>query len=180
MKGVIFCEFLEMVEKEFGYETVDHIITESNIASGGIYTSTGTYPHQEIFALTKALSERVQIPLEDLLYHYGKYAFKILGGHHKDLVKNYNDAFKLLTRVEDTIHVEVLKLYPEAELPRLDIRQLSNKKMEIIYKSQRRMSSFAKGLIDGCLEHYDEKCDVDVQPLNEDGTKVLFTIEKVQ
>ena len=38
MKGIVFTEFLDMVEKEFGYETVDHIIENSELSSNGIYT----------------------------------------------------------------------------------------------------------------------------------------------
>ena len=43
MKGVIFTEFLELVEKKFGLAMVDKIIGQSNLASEGIYTSVGTY-----------------------------------------------------------------------------------------------------------------------------------------
>ena len=39
MKGIIFTEFLDMVEKKFSIETVDHIIEVSNLSSGGSYTA---------------------------------------------------------------------------------------------------------------------------------------------
>ena len=61
MKGIIFREFLEMVEEQFGYKTVDTIIENSNLASKGIYTSVGTYPHQEMFSLVKELSALTNI-----------------------------------------------------------------------------------------------------------------------
>ena len=41
MKGIVFTEFLEMVEDQ----------------SGGAYTSVGTYDHNEIFRLVNCLSE---------------------------------------------------------------------------------------------------------------------------
>ena len=35
MKGIVFTEFLEMVEEKYGYEVVDQIIEESKLPSGG-------------------------------------------------------------------------------------------------------------------------------------------------
>ena len=51
MKGIVFTEFLDMVEERFGYEVVDQIISESKLSTDGIYTSVGTYPHSEIVKL---------------------------------------------------------------------------------------------------------------------------------
>ena len=56
MKGVVFTEFLEMVEDQFGYETVDAIIVNSKVPSEGAYTAVGTYPSSEIFSLVEHLS----------------------------------------------------------------------------------------------------------------------------
>ena len=38
MKGIIFRGFLNLVEENFGIETMDAIIEESDLASGGAYT----------------------------------------------------------------------------------------------------------------------------------------------
>ncbi|MBT6440017.1 MAG: hypothetical protein HOK72_09965, partial [Flavobacteriales bacterium] len=51
MKGVVFTEFLELVEKEFGLEIVQRIIDECDLATGGVYTSVGTYSHKEMFKM---------------------------------------------------------------------------------------------------------------------------------
>lgn len=36
MKGIVFTEFLDMVEEKFGYGVVDQIITESKLESNGM------------------------------------------------------------------------------------------------------------------------------------------------
>jgi len=56
MKGIVFTEFLEMVEAKFSPEMTDRIITESKVPSGGAYSAVGTYDHEEIVALVQALS----------------------------------------------------------------------------------------------------------------------------
>ena len=51
MKGIVFTEFLEMVEETIGLETVDYIIYKSELKSEGIYTSVGTYDFFEMLSL---------------------------------------------------------------------------------------------------------------------------------
>ena len=75
MKGIVFTGFLDMVEKKFGIEIVDHIITESKLQSEGVYTSVGTYDFVEMQSLLVNLSKKVAIPLDDLIYNYGLYFF---------------------------------------------------------------------------------------------------------
>ena len=41
MKGMVFIEFLELVEEKFGLEMVDNIIEQSNLESEGVYTLVG-------------------------------------------------------------------------------------------------------------------------------------------
>ena len=73
MKGIVFTEFLEMVESTFGLETVDYIITNSDLESKGAYTAVGTYDFGEMLRLVTNLSEKVNSPVDDLLYVYGTY-----------------------------------------------------------------------------------------------------------
>jgi len=75
MKGIVFTEFLDMVEKKFGYEVVDQIIGDSNLNSKGVYTSVGTYPHSEVVQLLMNLSDKVKIDPRILRKEFGKYLF---------------------------------------------------------------------------------------------------------
>lgn len=176
MKGIIFKEFLEMVEDKFGYEMVDTIIEESKLPNDGAYTSVGTYPHTEIVSLVSNLSKHSNIEGAKLLEVFGEHAFGIFSVAYKEMFKGHNNAFKFLSSVEGTIHVEVLKLYPEAELPTLVTSSMDNNKMVLLYKSTRAMSDFAKGLILGCLKYFNEKATIEDLPLKADQTEVQFTI----
>lgn len=57
MKGMVFTQFLDMVEAEFSPEAADKIIVQAGLPSGGSYTSVGTYDHSEIVALVAQLSQ---------------------------------------------------------------------------------------------------------------------------
>ena len=75
MKGIVFTEFLELVEDKFGLEMLDAIIGASNLESVGVYTGIGTYNFSEMLALLTNLSERTTISIDDLLLAYGEHFF---------------------------------------------------------------------------------------------------------
>ncbi|MBN2635003.1 MAG: heme NO-binding domain-containing protein [Prolixibacteraceae bacterium] len=178
MKGLIFREFLNMVENRFGYEIVDSIIEKSMVPSKGIYTSVGTYDPKEMFSLLEVLSRKKHIPVNKLLNEFGKYVFIVFTRSYPVFFMDKKTAFEILTNVENKIHVEVLKLYPEAELPRFNIQKQTPDTMDMIYQSDRKMSYFAEGLIRGCFDYFGEKAIVEQKWLNEAGTEVLFRITK--
>lgn len=178
MKGLVFREFLGMVENEFGYETVDTIIEKSKVPSNGVYTSVGTYKVEEMFALVGELSREKDIPANKLLFVFGKYIFSVFQKSAPHFFKNKSNSFDLLSDVEDTIHVEVLKLYPEAELPTFEVKQVSDTELSMLYHSKRKLSDLAEGLIAGCLEYFEEKATIKKELIKEDGSIVLFRIVK--
>ena len=100
MKGIIFTEFLELVEEKFGLAMVDKIITQSELQSGGIYTSVGTYEFAEMLQLLTRLSENTDISKDDLLLVYSEHLFKALVRSHPNLVDHYKDPMDLLASIE--------------------------------------------------------------------------------
>lgn len=178
MKGVVFTGFLDLVEDKFGYEMVDKIIESSDLPSGGVYTSIGTYPHREIVQLVVQLSRHSQIPVSDLLKVYGQHFFSVLATQYAHFLTNITSSFQLFESIHHYIHVEVKKLYPDAELPHFATTRLSENVLEMIYTSERKMSDFAEGLIESCLKHYGETATIEKANITEDGSKVRFLITK--
>jgi hypothetical protein len=179
MKGIIFRELLNLTEELFGYETVDEIIEKSNLKSKGVYTSVGTYPHAEVFELVKQLSIKTNLPEETLFKEFGKYAFGVFSKSYPNLMVDFTDALTFLQHIEDTIHVEVLKLYPEAELPKFIVEKRTENELILNYSSERKMSDLAEGLIQGCFEHYKIKATLKIEVLKTDKSNVRFIINKI-
>ena len=67
MKGIVFTEFLEMVEQKFGMDMVNDLIDNNSLSSGGVYSAVGTYDHSEMVTLVMDLNKRSGIALPDLL-----------------------------------------------------------------------------------------------------------------
>ncbi len=176
MKGIIFAEFLEMVEEKFGLETVDAIIDASNLESGGAYTTVGTYDFNEMVSLLQNLNARVQIPINELIYAFGHYLFNSLKKAHPEVIDSYTSPIGLLYSIEDHIHVHVKKLYPDAELPTFKILKKTNNSLSMIYVSSRGLYRLAHGLIEKTFEHFNKSAKVVYELLKEDGTEVKFEI----
>ena len=175
MKGVVFTEFMDMVETSFGEEQLDLLLEEAD--SDGVYTAVGTYPHSEMVNLVVVLSKQTGKPIGELLEFFGNYMFQSFTRLYPSFFKEATTSFDFLERVEDYIHVEVLKIYPEAELPRFQTHRISDKQLQMIYKSERSMGMLAVGLIRGCLRHYQETGDVIIEGESEDGSHVTFLVE---
>lgn len=180
MKGIVFREFIDMVESQFSLETADAIIAASTLSTEGAYTSVGTYPHEEMVQLVTHLSRETGIPVRDLLMHFGRHLFKRFAVVHPDHVLSYQTAFDLLRRLDGNIHVEVRKLYNDAELPSFTYEQLSDDSMVFIYSSHRKLADFAQGLIEGCIAHFDESLRIEREDLPEDqtGARTRFTLSR--
>lgn len=176
MKGIVFTEFLEMVESKFGLETVDTIIEQSHLPSEGIYTSVGTYDFNEMVSLITNLSKESNLPAGDLIYTFGLYLFTSLGKAHPEVIASYTSPISLLHSIEDHIHVHVKKLYPEAELPTFKILEKTDTSISMVYSSSRGLYRLAHGLMEKAFEHFNGKAEISFELLKEDGTEVKFDI----
>lgn len=179
MKGMVFTEFLEMVETAYGISTVDKIIELSQLPSGGAYTAVGTYDHSEMVTLVGKLSQMTGVPVSGLLKIYGKHLFGRLYASYGHFFSGVNDCFDFLEKIEGYIHKEVLKLYPDAELPQFSHNRRSPDLLELVYRSPRQMGDFAEGLIEGCADHFKEKVTIEKQQiLPGDGSEIRFLIRR--
>lgn len=179
MKGIVFTEFLELVEQKFGLEMVDRIITQSDLGSKGIYTAIGTYEFSEMLQLLQNLHDNTGIEIDDLLRIYGEFFFSVLESNYGQLIARYSSPLDMLASIEKYIHVEVQKIYPDASLPTFDVVSLKDNSLEMIYKSDKAMHHFGLGLMTKTFEHFDKKANIILEKIKPDGTEVRFLIEEI-
>lgn len=160
MKGMVFTNFLEMVEEHFGLDMVDGIIEASDLPSKGAYTSVGTYPHTEMVALLQSLEKATKVPIPQLLVTYGEYLFAKLAAGYPVMLEDCSCSKDLMIRLDGVVHVEVAKLYPDAELPRFHTVELPNGDLEMTYLSERHLEDLAEGLLRGSLVHFGDKATI--------------------
>lgn len=179
MKGIVFSEFIELVEDKFGFDMADEIIDEADLPSGGAYTSVGTYDHQELITLVSLLSDKTGIPVEDLVKVFGEHMLGQFVKGYPMFFEGVDSCFQFLDTIENKVHVEVKKLYPEAELPTFTTGELTDKKMVLTYESRRPFSALAYGLIKGSASYFGEAITIEMVDESVEGhTKVSFTLTK--
>ena len=176
MKGMIFTEFMEMVEATWSLDQVDAIIARSRVASGGAYTAVGNYPHGEFVALVAALSQETGLATADLQRTFGQYLFERFAYAYPRLLQGMSGSFQFLSGIETTLHAEVRKLYPDAELPTFAVEQQPGH-LTLTYFSQHPFSDLAHGLIEGCAAHFGETVAVRREAVsNIPGAQARFTL----
>jgi hypothetical protein len=181
MKGMIFTEFFDMVGETFSPEMVEKIIDASNLPNGGAYSDVGTYDYQEMLRLVINLSKETNVPVPQLEAAYGKYLFGKFLNRYPKLIQSCSSTFEFLEHVDRHIHVEVLKLYPDAELPRFECEIINPAHMTMRYRSNHPFANLAEGLILGCAEHFNEKIAINMKDLGatpEKKVNFLFSLTK--
>jgi hypothetical protein len=179
MKGIVFTEFLEMVEDKFSPEMADRIIEQAHLPSGGIYTAVGTYDHREMIELVSHLSGETGVAAAELMRSFGMHLFERFYEMYPIYFDRVSSSFDFLRRIEGYIHVEVRKLYPEAELPSFACDTPRPGRLRLTYRSARPFAVLAEGLVRGCVAHYGEAVDVEVEDLSGGtGTAARFLLTK--
>lgn len=180
MKGVVFVEFLEMVEAKFSPEMLEEIIEEAQLPNGGAYTSVGTYDHREIYRLVTALSGAAQLPIAQLLRDFGAHLFPRLVASHQEIVRSKTtSALDFLLGIERHVHAEVRKLYPDAELPSIGARMHGPRKLIVEYSSTRALADLAHGLLFGCVAYFGEAITIERRDLDgEANAHTLFVLTR--
>jgi hypothetical protein len=179
MKGIIFTEFVDMVEARFSPQVLDRILQAAHLPSGGAYTSVGTYDHAEMWSLVVELSKVSEVPMPDLLKGFGEYLMSRFTAGHAHFFKTHRSTFDFLETLDAVIHKEVRKLYPDAELPRFQVAERTPQRLVLLYQSARHFADLAEGLIRGCAKHYGEELAIGREDLPfEAGSRVRFTLER--
>ena len=154
MLGIVFTSLVEMLEEKVSPEFADDVIDEANLDTDGVFTSVGYYPFSEMEKLVTVLVEKTGKSANELLYDFGKYLFERLAEAHGDVIANKGSVFDVLESLDDDIHVQVKKLYSDADLPEFKVLSKDETSMKIRYISKHELYSLAEGLIDATAAHF--------------------------
>lgn len=178
MKGLIFTEFFEMVESAFDADMVDTLIDNTNPPSLGAYTAVGSYDFAELANMVVELGRITGAAVPDLLTAFGKHLGVQFASKFPAFFAEAGGTIALLKQVDEHIHVEVRKLYPDAELPTFSYQEKGDV-FELLYSSPRPLADVALGLIEQSSEHYGENFEINMNKWDENNKHYCtFTIKK--
>lgn len=160
MKGIVFVELIRMAETVIGESAVDDILDQCDLSTDGAYSAVGNYPCSEMIALVEAFSRHTGTPSAELQRMFGKWMHEHFVSSYPAFFTDKPDALAMLAAIEDEVHVEVRKLYPEAELPRFETERLGADALRMTYCSPRPLYDFCHGLVEGCIDHFGHRADI--------------------
>ena len=179
MLGLVFTEFVELVEEKFSPETADAVLTEVAPPHGGAYTAVGYYPHEEMVSMVGALSRHTGVPAGDLVKAFGGHLLHRFVAAHGDMFTRHSNLFDFVASIHTEIHVEVRKLYDNAAPPRFTVLQRDGQTLQMLYQSPRAMEQLAQGLLEQAAVHYGEPCDISHAAYDgPEGAGVMFSLVK--
>lgn len=179
MRGVIFTEMIEFVEEALGFEIADKMIEKANLENGGSFSQGGNYPFDSMVKLLTALSEITGKAPNDLLFIFGEYLFTVLVKLYGKDIRAVGSSIDFINSVEEYVHVEVKKLYPDADLPKFITEEIDEKHIVLVYQSEKKLESFAHGLITACGKYFNEPLDVQYETISQSPYQVKFVIKKI-
>ena len=154
MKGIIFNLAEEVVTSLHGEDVWDAILERA--AVDGAYTSLGSYPDEELTALVVAASELLSSSPDAVLRSLGEGAMPLLAERFPSFFAGHTSSRSFILTLNDIIHAEVRKLYPDATVPDFGFERPSDAEVLIVYESPRQLCALAEGFVAGAANHYGE------------------------
>jgi len=178
MRGVVFTEMIEFVEEAISFDVADKMIEMAKLDNNGAFSQGGNYPFSDLVKLLAALSEITGKSKDELLFIFGQYLFSVLVKLYGKNIKEVGSSLDFIDSVEHYVHVEVKKLYPDADLPTFKTIQKDEKQLTLIYSSEKKLESLAHGLISSCGEYFGEKLTITFKTVSTEPYQVEFLIKK--
>ena len=120
------------------------------------------------------------MPVDDLVKAFGMHLSNAFLEKFPDFFKQCSNAIEFFKTIDNHIHTEVHKLYPDAELPSFAYFQSDEQHLELNYTSSRDFSMLALGLLEGTAKHYGQTLNITMTRLpSTDLTRVRFDIAEV-
>ena len=178
MMGSLFTDFLEMLEEKLGFYTAEEVINQAGLKNGGAFTAVGYYTRQEMDQLVQSLSEKIGCSNEQVYYHFGVYLPARMTKRFPGFYASTPNLFLFLQKIGGLLEADTAKLYPREQAPLLSANIVNADKIEFLYDSKNCLGSMIEGCIVGHARYYNEEVKITRSELSEDGSKVLFVVER--
>lgn len=175
MKGIIFNLLEDVISTAHGAGAWFDLIDAAGV--GGAYTSLGSYPDAELFALVETGAAALAMTPAQMLRWFGRSAMPMLAVRFPYLFANHASARSFVGSVNAIIHPEVRKLYTDAVCPHFHVTRPDGVHDDggaliLAYQSPRHLCRLAEGFVEGASDHFGETVVVEHLTCMLDGQQV--------
>ncbi len=162
MKGIIFNLFEDFIISKFGEEFYENILATSNTGSLNPFdiVGPGSYPDEAFHTLIGKAAEKANTDTMEILRDMGRHSLPMLAKRYPQFFRDYNHPREFLKTASMIHHVEVRKLYRNAEVPNFFVEDHGDDHMSLIYHSKRNLCHLAEGLLAGLGDYYRIPMDI--------------------
>jgi len=160
MQGSIYTTFSEMVIEKMGMGVWNDLLEKVNPGSDGIYTNGMQYEDSEIMAYVAELSIMTKIDAPTLVKAFGEYLFIHLYNSSPEKIAHIDNLKDFLICIDNVIHKEVKRVYPEAYLPSFKYSETPKGDLVMFYQSKRKLCHLSEGLITSAAKHFDQPISI--------------------
>lgn len=156
MHGTMFVHLRKFVDDRYGEAAWRGIMMASGLGQR-VYLPISTYPDTDMTAIISAASDATGQPVQALLESFGEHVGPHLLEMYRHLLKPEWRTLDVLQHTEETAHRAVRLEQRGATPPYLQAKRVDEQRIELRYKSPRRLCGVAKGIIKGLSRHFGER-----------------------
>jgi hypothetical protein len=157
--GLIFVSFRDYLVAEHG------AATEADVMAGeGRFLVSEAYLDERFTSLMERACLMTGLSTDTLLSDFGTFtAEKTFARLYPALFERTGSARSFLLTAETRIHEVVRVAIPDALPPKLEVSELGESAIAIVYRSPRRLCAMLRGLVAGTARHYGEDVEIEEQ-----------------
>lgn len=171
MHGIVLKGLKDFVVDRHGSEAWQSIQAEAGL-KGKIYVPVTEYPDEEVMMLVGAASSITQSDVPDLLEAFGRFlAERLLETYGVHVDEDWT-VLQLIANVEKYIHTSLrAKNVSSYTPPKLQSDWMDDNRVRIVYGSDRKLCHFARGLIIGIGQYFDDPLTIEETSCMHNGNK---------
>lgn len=178
MLGMVFNALKTMLEEKVSADYAEEVFTAAKLEHDGHYEDKQTYPDSELGKILDVLAKETDHSLDSLMYDFGYFWFGHLVHSHGQMLAGREGLLELLEALDDDVHKEVKKLYPNASVPDFEVMSRTEHGMRLRYHSPRDLVSLAEGMLDAGAAHFNQNLSRETLPTGTPHTyEFSLTIE---
>ncbi len=160
MKGTIVNTWLESLEKLYGKEALQETLEAVDWDQERMISPLDDIEDAKIFSVFEHLSRRLGKNTEELWKAVGQQNIVTFHKWFPSYFERYS--LKGFLTMMDEVHSQLTKIVKGSNPPRLIAKELSDKKVELLYRSKRNLGSYFLGLLEGSAEFFNEKLQYEI------------------
>ena len=175
MKGTVVSSWVESCRSLFGNDVVNQALKENKLEINVIFSPLEDVEDKVALGIVDYVGNSVGKDHKEIWRIMGEQNIQTFSKNYPGFFR-HESAYQFLKSMND-VHVIVMKRFRGAKPPILDVKPLSAHEALFIYRSKRGLQDYLYGLLNGVMQHFNEKVKIEVLNELQDEVQIKLTFE---